>query len=102
LSKIAGPSVLDVHFLVMLAMQMVGIVGRLGSLVYTDVSSFGCISATSFLIEYLVFVPSVFACAAWLFRTRQPDPLPRLPGRHIYPGDSDYAFLSSDHETDKF
>ena len=101
--KLPSPSALDIHFFIMLFIQMVGIVGRLGAHIYSDTSSFGCIAATSFLVEYLAFVPLIFGCATWMFRANRPvqhqiQTVPhRTPG-----GDSDFGLLSSDYDTDRY
>ena len=111
----------------MLAIQIVGLIGRIGTLIYTNDSKFGCVAASSFLLEYIVFVPSSFTCAAWLFRVRPasnlpysdlpdgpsdaethiPAPVPRRSaGKRKNPpkagNDSEFAFMSSDYDTDRY
>lgn len=97
--------------MLMLLLQMVGLVGEIGSIIYTDFSTFGCISGATFLAEYPLFVVSLWLSSAWIFRaqawaanspsTNRPINVER---RHIITksGDSDYAFLSDEHATDRY
>lgn len=99
----------------MLSIQIVELIGRVGTYRYTDASPFGCAAAIGFLLEYIIFVPSIFICAAWLFRVRSPigysilpetsdttDPPPAQRRRMTKGVDSEFAIMSSDYDTDRY
>lgn len=94
--------------MLMLVLQMTGLVGEIGSIVYSDFSSFGCVSGTTFLAEYPLFVLSLWLSTAWIFKSKptSSDVTSTIHAdhRHIVrrAGDSDYAFLSDDHGTDRY
>lgn len=97
--------------MLMLVLQMLGLIGEIGSLIYTDYSTFGCISGVTFLAEYPLFVLSLWLSTAWIYRARvilqyqsSPETIDTSDRRHIVrrAGDSDYGFLSDDHATDRY
>lgn len=104
---VTGPCILDVHFWIMLVVNMFALVGRVGDLIFDASSIFGCLTAGTFLAEYLIFVPSATFCSYWIKLHQLPMTEVEVEERASAPvtmsdlNDNDHvSLLGADHDSD--